>query len=99
MMACPYCGNILSGTAASCVMCGSGQTKVLVSSDPLAVSLGHQLTATQAQVAALQAEVERLREALEYVAEWRFNIAGDCVADAQALARKVLAGGDDGTHV
>ena len=33
---------------------------------------------------------ERLRVALERIRQWDFDIAGDCVADAQAVAAAAL---------
>src|SRR5262245_53216025 len=37
-------------------------------------------------------ERDQLRAALEAVRDWRFDISGDCVAEAQALARAALGG-------
>lgn len=36
-------------------------------------------------------ENRKLREALALIEEWPFDIMGDCVADAQGVARKALA--------
>lgn len=44
------------------------------------------------------AEVERVRgreAALRRIAAWDFDVAGDCVAEAQALARRALGEVDD----
>lgn len=40
---------------------------------------------------ALRGEAERLREALRLVANWEFDIRGDCVLAAQSTAREALA--------
>ena len=40
--------------------------------------------------AALEARALRMERALRTIEAWPFNIMGDCVADARALARKAL---------
>ena len=43
----------------------------------------------------LEARALRMERALRTIEAWPFNIMGDCVADARALARKALEEADD----
>jgi DNA-directed RNA polymerase subunit RPC12/RpoP len=49
----------------------------------------------QFRAAEAEAEAARLRAALTTIAEWPFDIRGDCVADARKLARAALAPGKE----
>ena len=52
--------------------------------------LAHQLAQRDERNAALEARALRMERALRTIEAWPFNIMGDCVADARALARKAL---------
>jgi len=47
------------------------------------------------ELAALEARALRMERALRTIEAWPFNIMGDCVADARALARKALGADDE----
>ena len=49
-----------------------------------------QLAQRDERNAALEARALRMERALRTIEAWPFNIMGDCVADARALARKAL---------
>ena len=52
--------------------------------------LRRQLAQRDERNAALEARALRMERALRTIEAWPFNIMGDCVADARALARKAL---------
>jgi regulator of replication initiation timing len=59
--------------------------------------LHSQLAQQTERADALQAENERLRKALHRIAEWPYDIMGDCVADARREAAEAAREKSDAT--
>lgn len=59
------------------------------------VCFTRQLARRDERIKELEARALRMERALRTIEAWPFNIMGDCVADARALARKALEEADD----